>query len=210
MSKWKTSKESVISQVLTTNMPLLICANDNYILIDTGRTSARNGIIKKLHKVLGENDLSLIILTHTHHDHIENLTQILEEYPAEVLVHKSERHSLDMIKDQNFILTFEEKFNLNNFGINGFVVHTPGHSEGSSSIVVDDEIVIIGDTLGDFSTKPFAKKRKIVSDELLRSVEKLITLDCKIYIPTYKKRVYEHDELKNLYKKYLNGEIIRE
>lgn len=210
MSNWETKNGIKISRVLTTNMPLFVSNGNTTILIDTGRISARNGVLKKLESMLENCDLDLIILTHTHHDHIENLVQILRNYPTKVLVHRSELTYLDIVKNKHNIIVFDEKFDLSDYGIDGYVIHTPGHSAGSSSIVIDNEIAIIGDTLGDFNTKPYAKKRKIVSEVIVNSVQKLISIDCKIYIPTYKKKIYSHDELENFYKRYLDGKIIYE
>ena len=36
---------------------------------------------------------------------------------------------------------------LKEFGFSAFIIHTPGHTIGSMSIVVDNEVAIVGDTM---------------------------------------------------------------
>jgi hydroxyacylglutathione hydrolase len=40
-----------------------------------------------------------------------------------------------------------ERMTLNEFGFNAFVIHTPGHSFGSISVIIDNEIAIVGDAM---------------------------------------------------------------
>lgn len=208
MNKWETSEGFKVKRVLNTNSPMLVANKDNFVLIDTGRTKARKGVLEKLKSFSVDRKLSLVILTHTHHDHIENLESILSEYDAKILVHKNESDCLDMIKNKELIITFGEKYDLMTHGINGYVIHTPGHSSGSSSIVIDDEIAFIGDIIGDFMTTPWAKKRKTVSNKHLNSLKKLIDLSCRMYFQSHKRDVYTCGELRKLYESYNAGEDI--
>ena len=41
----------------------------------------------------------------------------------------------------------DKTFCLNEFGIDAYIIHTPGHSPGSLSVVVDDEVALVGDTV---------------------------------------------------------------
>lgn len=208
MNKWEASKGLIVKRVLTTNSPMIVANKDNFILIDTGRTKARKGVLKKLKSFSVDRKLALVILTHTHHDHIENLESILAEHDAKILVHKNESDCLDMIKNKESVITFDKKYDLTIHGINGYVLHTPGHSSGSSSIVIDDEIAFIGDIIGDFMAKPWAKKRKTVSNKHLNSLKKLIDLSCRMYFQSHKRDVYTCEELHKLYESYNAGEAI--
>lgn len=207
---WRTKDNIEIKRMLTTNQPVFVSKKEKGIMIDTGRIKARRIILEKLDGILVNRELELIVLTHTHHDHIENIEQILEKYNVKVLVHRSEtQHLSKLVKSENLI-EFETKYDLKAHGINGYILHTPGHSDGSSSIILNDEIAIVGDLMGDFYTKPWAKNRKIVSNESLKSLECLIELRCSTYIPSYKKRVLSFDELKDFHMRYVNGEIIQD
>jgi hydroxyacylglutathione hydrolase len=41
----------------------------------------------------------------------------------------------------------EERYDLNDLGFKGYIIHTPGHSPGSISVILENEIAIVGDTL---------------------------------------------------------------
>jgi glyoxylase-like metal-dependent hydrolase (beta-lactamase superfamily II) len=44
-------------------------------------------------------------------------------------------------------IAFETDIDLNDFGINGRIIHTPGHTAGSVSVILSDGTAIIGDLL---------------------------------------------------------------
>lgn len=66
------------------------------------------------------------------------------------MIHNTERDVIDNIILGNRIISFKDSYDLNEFGITGKVIWTPGHSEGSSAVVLDNEIALIGDHIGDF------------------------------------------------------------
>ncbi|MCK7531440.1 MAG: hypothetical protein MZV63_10595 [Marinilabiliales bacterium] len=70
--------------------------------------------------------------------------------------------------------TFADTFDLNRFGINGYVLHTPGHSPGGATTVIDDLVAIAGDSIiGTMPGSPFPPFADDV-DELMRSWKKLL------------------------------------
>jgi hydroxyacylglutathione hydrolase len=87
--------------------------------------------------------LSHILLTHHHHDHIAELDEVLAQHPGTpVFAHPLERahvpQATDDLNPGNPIecgaLTIEP-------------LHTPGHTAGMVSLLIDDHDVFTGDTL---------------------------------------------------------------
>ena len=150
----------------------------------------------KILDYLKKNDLTLkkVFLTHSHFDHILALQEIVDATNAELLLHKDEEKYL---KDPALNLAGEHCDKLNtpqNYhllsdgdeialdGLNIKVIHTPGHTQGSTCYLVND-ILISGDTLfagsigrTDFPLGSF--------DDIIQSIKtKLMLLDdeTKVY-----------------------------
>jgi len=205
---WQTD-DTLIQRVLSTNIPMKIQNQNIMILIDTGRKKACLSILKHL-KTLKSINFRLIILTHTHHDHIENLIDILARFDVDVLVHRTEADEIKGMVNTEKLIVFDEKFDLISYGVDGYVMHTPGHSKGSSSIVINNEYALIGDMVGDIYTKKWAKNNKVLSSESLESFQKILDLKCKLYFPSHKRNILSYEELNNLINRYKIGEKIIE
>ena len=41
----------------------------------------------------------------------------------------------------------DQYFDMKALGFNGYILHTPGHSPGSQSIIIDNEIALAGDSM---------------------------------------------------------------
>jgi glyoxylase-like metal-dependent hydrolase (beta-lactamase superfamily II) len=97
-------------------------------------------------------------------------------------------------------ISFDDYLDLSTIGLRAYLLHTPGHSIGSSSLIIDDEIALVGDTLyGGFPNSalpPFADDPAL----LMQSWEKLLDAGCKLYLPSHGKAilrvVLERDYLK--------------
>ncbi len=114
----------------------------------------------KILDYLKKNDLMLkkVFLTHSHFDHILALQEILVATNADLLLHKEEEkylrnpelnlageHSDKLSTPENFqLLSDGDEIALD--GLNIKVIHTPGHTQGSTCYLVND-ILISGDTL---------------------------------------------------------------
>ena len=103
--------------------------------------------------------LKYLILTHCHADHIGGLKQIKEEYPElKVLIHENDAAGLTdsdinltvfLEADLNFLeadilLKDGDVISIGNLSLK--VIHTPGHTAGSISLLVEDAL-LSGDTL---------------------------------------------------------------
>lgn len=102
-------------------------------------------------------DLKYIILTHGHGDHIGAVEGLKEAYDAVLLVHEEDA---EMLRDHQLNLTFrmgekieieaDQTFRHNETLMVGDLelkfLHTPGHTKGSSCVLVNDTL-FSGDTL---------------------------------------------------------------
>jgi glyoxylase-like metal-dependent hydrolase (beta-lactamase superfamily II) len=83
----------------------------------------------------------------------------------------------------DFDILVDTHFDLNDFGFNAYILHTTGHSGNSISLVIDNEIAIVGDTMfGVFKWSimpPFGLDVK----QLIKSCGKLLDTNCTTFIP---------------------------
>ena len=79
----------------------------------------------------------------------------------------------------------KDRLDLKDYGIPGYVLHTPGHSKGSMSVVLDNNTAIVGDNFlgfsGDDHFPPLADDRNAV----LSSWQKLIESGCEELLPAH-------------------------
>lgn len=140
----------------------LISAGDGYLLFDTGWA----GTFPKLCKTLGEkkiklSDIKYLLISHFHPDHMGIAGELAQE-GITVLVMESQTdyvHSSDHIfaKDKRVpyvpisekhtkVLSFAESRNfLQQLGVEGCILPTPGHSEDSISLCLDSGDFFVGD-----------------------------------------------------------------
>jgi len=147
----------------------LIKKDDNYILVDTSLKSKRKKLQKKLLDLgCTVGKLKLIILTHGDFDHTGNAHYLKSIYNCPIAIHKedsivTEVGNMFINKTNNnkaidlFTRIFmnidrfradiiiEDDMSLKEFGINGQVLHLPGHSKGSVGILTDENDLICGD-----------------------------------------------------------------
>ena len=81
-----------------------------------------------------------VLLTHHHHDHVAELGALKERWPdAQVLIHPAER---DLVTGATGTMEADQELEIGGLG-----VHTPGHTAGMLSLLVDGSDVFTGDTL---------------------------------------------------------------
>jgi glyoxylase-like metal-dependent hydrolase (beta-lactamase superfamily II) len=82
-----------------------------------------------------------VLLTHHHHDHVAELGDVLERWPdAQVLAHPDER-----VPGTTGDLQPGQEIEIG--GVTVRALHTPGHTAGMLSLLVDGTEVFTGDTL---------------------------------------------------------------
>ncbi len=153
----------------------LIKGETNHILVDTGVPKSEKKIIKQLNKHnIKLEDIGLIIITHGHIDHFGSAKELKDILKVPILMHDLDKKALQtgksifetlkpnhkiwdiilkpkLAKDTaspclpDIILKGNEEYDLSIYGINGKVIHTPGHTPGSLSIIIEDGSAIIMD-----------------------------------------------------------------
>lgn len=214
MKKWKTKNGYEIIQILSgrSNVFLLSDGKIN-ILIDTSVSRLWPKLQEQLNK-LGINTVDYLILTHAHFDHAANAKRIKEKFNSLVFIHKHEESYLSrgdniLPGGTTFLTVFivnllgkrlfhrfkyepcspdilvDAEYNLKEFGFNAYLLHTPGHTRGSMSLIVDDEIAIVGDTMfGVFRWSvfpPYAEDK----DTMIKSWGKLLATKCSMFLPSH-------------------------
>jgi glyoxylase-like metal-dependent hydrolase (beta-lactamase superfamily II) len=207
----------------------VVSRNSRTILIDSGISFDRS----RIEHALTRKGIApeAVVLTHTHFDHAGNAAWLAREYGAEVIVQEAESGALARgdtpIPEGTHSFTkglvsigrkitpvfkydpctadhvFEETFDLNKFGINGYVLHTPGHSPGGATIIIDDEIAMAGDSIiGTMPGSPFPPFADDV-EEMMRSWKKMLGTGCKIFLPGHGKPM-TREEIENDYESRVN------
>ena len=145
------------------------------VLVDAGAPGMTERLVKQLRKLeIKPRDIGLIVITHGHMDHIGSAADIKKLTGAPLAMHQEDRACLEqgriklppgvnawgrvLIKMMRLVGTGTtaapaevdvvlgaEDFSLEPYGLSGRVIHTPGHSPGSVSLVLDDGRVIAGD-----------------------------------------------------------------
>lgn len=127
--------------------------SDGYLMVDAG--ISRKNFSRELSKtgILPEQIKSLL-LTHTDGDHI-GATGLLKN--AEIYMHKDEEQMINGTMGKTKfskpiwkygpykLLNNNENITLN--GLNIIIIHTPGHTPGSSCYVIGQDYLVTGDNL---------------------------------------------------------------
>jgi len=214
MKRWKTKSGYEIIQILSGRSNVFLLTNgEKNILIDTSVSRLWNRLQRALDK-LSIHTINYLILTHAHFDHAANANKIRKKYNALVIIQKYEAIYLSNgdnilpegtniftrpivnILGKRFFSEFKYEpceydllvdscFDLENLGFIGYLIHTPGHTIGSMSLVVDNEVAIVGDSMfGIFKWSvfpPYAEN----PEQLIQSWGKLLETNCSVFIPSH-------------------------
>ena len=153
ISKIPLSGESTtdIYQITVRGANMLLVVEEELTLIDTGHRGSAPEIVECIRQ-LGRSpeEISLIILTHNHIDHVGGLAEIKQQTKARVAIHKSdigERKNLPSAKAEDIDVPLEGGEVLNLLG--GLkIIHTPGHTPGSICLFSHkNRLLIVGDAM---------------------------------------------------------------
>ncbi|MCL4499603.1 MAG: MBL fold metallo-hydrolase [Chloroflexi bacterium] len=166
---WKINKVH-----LGTNAAYLIKGDDGYVMVDGGNHFTF-GIFKRFLRGnhIRPDEIKLVVVTHAHFDHVGILHDIKELTGCQVAVHEAESHLLRdgtvvIPPGTNLlgkiastigwkikrIFQFEKVDpeikvtgvrSLEDFGLDAKIIPTPGHTEGSLSVLLSSGEAFIGD-----------------------------------------------------------------
>jgi hydroxyacylglutathione hydrolase len=125
---------------------VFILAGDRPVLVDTGTAGNAERILTGLRlQGIEPNAIGLVLITHTHGDHIGSLAEIKKIITAPVAVHRFEADSLRRGSGVEPDILLVDEQDLLQYGIAGKVIWTPGHSRGSLSVIMESGESVVGD-----------------------------------------------------------------
>jgi len=167
---WTTKNGVQITRIMGGRSNVFLCSvGGKHLLVDTSVPRLWSKLQKRLHQ-MGIMKLDYLILTHG------NAFLIQHEFGARVVIHAHEEAFLltgnnPIPKGTNFIVkplvqllgkiflnylryipckpgfVIHSDIQLPDFGNTVSIIHTPGHSPGSQSILIDNEIALVGDAM---------------------------------------------------------------
>ncbi len=219
MNSWTTRNGYKIIRVLWgRSNAYLVSYNETSILIDTGKASAYRRLYKNLKNPEICGNITHLILTHTHFDHCQSAKQIKEDFQCRIIVSEHASGPImkgySKIPGGTLFLTKpiaklgqiigKRHYDYPPFAADNYVeddhsyhiepldikiINTPGHSADSVSIIVNDEIAVVGDAMfGIFANSilpPFAEDKV----KLIESWGKLLNTNCSLFLPGHGKAI---------------------
>jgi hydroxyacylglutathione hydrolase len=187
----------------------LVKGEGTFILIDAGSLNQQYAFKRHLAKLkISALDIGLIVITHAHFDHVGSLKVIQQLCQCPVAIHERESRLLKdgvivfppgtnrfgktaSCLGKKLLRPFfrfppvepdiiiSEDFPLEPFGIQGSIIPTKGHTEGSVSVLLSSGEAFVGDLAANYLPRglgpifpPFAEN----VSELLRSWQKVLSL----------------------------------
>lgn len=152
----------------------VIKGTKKHVLVDSGVPGSEKKILAQLKSHgISKKDIGLLIITHGHIDHFGSAAELKQELGVPILIHEMDAVALrtgksmaetlkpnkrywnilkqKLIKDKatpcepDIILKGDCKYDLNEWEISGKIIHTPGHTPGSLSLILNDGDAIIMD-----------------------------------------------------------------
>lgn len=208
-----TSKNNIVKPLLKgrSNVYLVMTNSGKTILVDTSVKIMRCWLMRALenHNALKADYL---VFTHSHYDHINNAAYLRNLTGGSTLIHRNEADFLESgtmkIPEGTLAITrgivklahkinfrkgsepckadiiVDEEYQFEDCpGIR--TLHTPGHSNGSISLIIDNDIAIVGDVMVNVALfkifPPFADN----IPELEATWTKLLNTGCHTFLPSH-------------------------
>lgn len=205
-----------------------IKTSEGGVLIDAGNAHKVNHLSSVLlaHE-MELSDIRLILLTHTHHDHVGSLAELKRRTGAQILVHALEANFLragrtplpkgTLLSTRLMVnmgrlfqvgsyeavepdMLVEHDISLRFLGIEGQLIQTPGHTLGSISILYKDQFAFVGDSM--FNVRPETVFPPFANHPklLLKSWKRFLESPCELFFPGHGKPI-SRDRLQHSYEK---------
>ncbi len=207
-----------------------IHAKQKNFLVDTGLSGSYKELRRKIDSLEGSHSkIDMLLLTHSHYDHCRNAARISEEEKCPILMGKAEvdaasRGYTSIPRGTNPFIAFiswmgrqigarqfgyapfqakigvEDSYEFPDDTLNIKAIATPGHSIGSISILIDDQIALVGDAMFGIGSNsiypPFADDTKT----MVESWGKLLETPCKLFLPGHGRPIHREELQRNFEK----------
>ncbi|MDZ7737885.1 MAG: MBL fold metallo-hydrolase [Bacteroidales bacterium] len=213
MKSWTTKEGTEIYRILSLPANVYLVRNEGrQLLVDTSTKLFYRTLRKRLDKFsFGNGESDCLVLTHTHYDHCQNVAAVKEETACRIIVSKEAEEAVatgytpppaGTMPLTRLLISVGKRTANKNFAYRPFkaddmvtkeyrlfdndnikIIPTPGHSADSMSIIVDNEIALVGDAMfGIFISSiypPFCDD----TAEMLKSWAKLTDTGCTLFLP---------------------------
>lgn len=207
----------------------VIESNDQLYLVDTGRHLDLALVRQAITDLQQETskDPQWLILTHSHFDHSGNAAVLKKEFDLKIVAGKAEarflKHGFTPLPEGTNLLADwvsdlgkqipGKGFDYTPVKINKSITHewyidpsirlilTPGHTDGSISILVNEEAALVGDVLSGLDESHIIPAYANDINELLNSWGLLLETNCQLFLPGHG-NIVRRTELESEYNKF--------
>jgi glyoxylase-like metal-dependent hydrolase (beta-lactamase superfamily II) len=168
------------------------------VLVDAGSPRQEHNVLRRM-TALGRDDLRLIYVTHAHLDHYGSAAALRRLTAAPIAVHRADGDAmaqgetrLGAVRGQGRLvqalmplleaylrpeptpadLLLDDGDDLRAYGLDAVVLHTPGHTAGSSCLLAEGQLAFVGDLLSTTGQphvqRFFAEDWSLIPDSLAR------------------------------------------
>lgn len=197
----------------TANSYLVSNGHGLSLLVDTGRKSQLPALVEGMDDLgVSAATLAGLILTHAHYDHTGNAAAMKEKYGVRIIAHTTEADALISGKNAPIGGTIfparvligilarslsrrgayapvaadyvvEDHRDLAFLGFSVSILSTPGHTPGSMSVVVDDEVALVGDAMFGIFRGSILPPFGTDLSKMVESWGRLIDTGCGVFLP---------------------------
>lgn len=178
----------------------LIESDAGLVLVDAGLPRCERSVLRRM-RALGRDDLQLIFITHAHLDHYGSAAALRRLTGAPIVIHRADGDAmargetpirsargrgwlllalLPLIESvlrpeptlPDLLLDDGNDLRAYGFDLDAVVLHTPGHTPGSSCLIVEGRFAFVGDLISTTNRSTaqrfFADDWSLIPDSLAR------------------------------------------
>lgn len=184
------------------------------IMVDSSYGFAGKKLLQRAEMAMGGKQLKALVLTHTHFDHAGNAALVKKHFKLPIVVHEAEalylkrgisplprgtqfynKAIMNMVRRVNTPfqhfkairgdVLINDRYDFSGYGLNAYAIPTPGHTRGSLSVVVDNTIALVGDTLVGYVLGHNYPAFADLPDQFAASWARLLGTGCTTFLPTH-------------------------